>query len=402
MKRRILTAVAGVFLAITLTLSMCLCFIDSPATAASSELAGYFQINYAPAVFSKTEILGSEAFNVTIHGNATCIKDNSLLSLVKRGRVTGNVIATHSVSGTQVTLNSFYTINIDPFPSHLDDSVNMTVAASLQFPAHGEAGQYNITAQAVKAEVWVFGDWMNVTDYIPASATLGTVNYTPMPATTGTSANTTPTSTSTPTPTPVPTFFKLTINLWNATASNWRIDGGGFLLEDVNANSSDGSIGINIPANTKGLGADLEPLTSIMITPSNTALTPGKGYQVVAAYDCKPDGASFAPAIELTLYYNPANLPAGSNETKLVVAYFDNAHPDGKLITDNLAIDTTKHTVTFHTSHFSDFAILAPVDSEGDSSSAVLPRIIALSIIALGLVLIIVVVIKKRLISLRK
>lgn len=399
MKRKIVTAITGVFLTITTVLSLCLCLIDSPATAASSDLAGYFHINYDPAAFSKTEILGSEAFSATIHGNATCIKYSSYLELVKRGRVTGNVIAIHSVSGTRITLNSSYTITIDPFPSHLNDSVNMTVTASLQFPAHGEAGQYNIIAQAVKAEVWVWGGWQDVTDYVPASETLGTVNYTPAPVTPGTSSTPAPTPTPTPTPTLVLPASRLTISLWSANASSWRIDGSGFLLEEARVNSSNGSVGINIPANTRVLGANMEPIASIIIGPSNTALTPGKGYQVVAAYDCLPDGASFAPAIELTFAYNPDNLPAGADETNLKVAYFDKTHPNGELLTGDLAIDTDNHTVTFRTGHFSDFAVLASTGNETVSSTSSLPLIIAIGLIALGLILILIVVIRKRRLS---
>jgi hypothetical protein len=395
MKRETLTAIIGVFLTITAILSICFCFIASPATAASSELAGYFKINYDPAVFSQTEILGNEAFNVTIHGNATCIKD---LPAIEKGRITGNVTAVHSVSGKQVTLNSTYTITIDRFPYHLNDSVNMTVTVLLQFPAHEEAGEYSVTAETIKAEICKYSTWLDVTDVIPASEPLGAVNYTPAPVTPTPS----PTASPVTSPTPVPTFSRLTISLWHTNASAWRIDGQGHLLEEASANSSDGSIRINISANTTALGPDTEPLDSIVIAPSYTAPTPGKGYQVVAAYNCKPDSASFVPAIELTLSYNPANLPAGSNETKLVVAYFDNAHPAGKLITDNLTIDTNNHTVTFHTSHFCDFAILAPAASEGGASTSSLPLIIALGTIALGLVLMMIAVIRKWRQSLRK
>ena len=198
MKRRTLTAIIGVFLTITTIVSICICLI-TPSPALSMDLGGYFQVNYNPAVFSKTDIVGSEAFTVTIHGNATCIKD--LPMTVKKGRATGNVTAVHSVSGHQIILQATYTVDIDPFPSHQGDHAEMTVTAPLQFPAHGEAGQYSVIAETVKAEIYFLGGWSDVTDMIPASETLGTVNYTPASVTPTPTPTETPTSGVTPTPT---------------------------------------------------------------------------------------------------------------------------------------------------------------------------------------------------------
>jgi hypothetical protein len=430
MKRKISTAAIGIFLTITTILSVCLCCINSPEIAEASWPSECFSITYT-AVFSKTEILGNESFSVTIHGNATCINDSDTcsFSVVKKARVTFNVTAVHS--GSEVILQSSgYIILISPFPSTKGQSVDRTVTIPLQFPAHGEAGEYSVIANIVKAEIYISG-WGNApAGVVPAGVTLGTVSYatesatptptlTPTPTVEPTVASTAeptatpiveptvtptvePTATPTVEPSPTPTATPsstLTINLPDGTAASWAINSNGLLLEDVKVDSSDGSISIKIPASTKVLGADMEPLAAISVMPSNATLPPVKGYQFVAAYDCGPDGASFDPGIELTLAYNPDNLPSGSDEIKLTVAYFDQEHPDGELLNGDITVDTGMHTVTFRTGHFSDFAILALDEAGGGSIPAVLPKIIAVGIVVLVLALITIVVIKKRRVS---
>ena len=99
-----------------LAVSLCLA-IPSPAAALSME--DYFNISYDPVSFSDTEIDGDEVFYATVRGRATCTADLPLP--VREARITGRVIAEHTVSGTRVTLNPSYTITIDPFPRTKDD-----------------------------------------------------------------------------------------------------------------------------------------------------------------------------------------------------------------------------------------------------------------------------------------
>jgi hypothetical protein len=161
--------------------------------AASSESAGdYFNLIYDPAIFSKTDIVRNEAFSITIHGNATCTDD---LPPIRRGRIIGRVVAINISTGHRIIINSQYTLNIDPFPEDPGDYTEMTVTMPLQFPASDIPGDYSVVGETIRAEVYLLGDWEDVTDTVPVSKELGSVHY----ATSRTA--------STPTPNPTQTLI---------------------------------------------------------------------------------------------------------------------------------------------------------------------------------------------------
>ncbi|MFC1950558.1 hypothetical protein ACFLWD_02710 [Chloroflexota bacterium] len=116
-----------------LTLILVLCsipFISHSATALSVE--DYFEINYAPMEFSKTEIQGNEIFYATIEAEATCVSDLPLA--VTEVSINGRVIAEHQVSGVRVTLNSSYDVTIYSFPNTAGETSQSSEVVSLRFP----------------------------------------------------------------------------------------------------------------------------------------------------------------------------------------------------------------------------------------------------------------------------
>ncbi|MBI2133214.1 hypothetical protein HYU11_00880 [Candidatus Woesearchaeota archaeon] len=73
-------------------------------------------------------------------------------------------------------------------------------------------------------------------------------------------------------------------------------------------------------------------------------------------YEALPEGASFSPAIKMTISYNPSLLPPGTPEESLVIAYHD---PDKDLwITLDSEVDQDNNQVKATVSHFSKFAIV--------------------------------------------
>lgn len=191
--------------AIALVTVILLCLISSPPAAAQIA-EEYFQISYEPVGFSKTEIHGDEVFYATLQGHATCTKD--LPVSVSEARITGKVIAEHTVSGTQVTLNSSYTTIIKRFPYKAGDTIEINEVIYLQFPYQGESGDYDITLEIGEAEIKIFLWWVDVRDYLPQDLDqlIGTLNYiagveSPTPTITLTPA-VTPTATATPKATP--------------------------------------------------------------------------------------------------------------------------------------------------------------------------------------------------------
>lgn len=189
-------------LAVALTLAGALSLMSS-SPASAQDLSENFQLGYDPVSFSKSEIHGSEAFSATILGRATCIKD--LPVSVSEATLTSQVIAEHVASGTKVTLNSSYTISIKPFPSKKGETVEISQAVPLQFPAQAESGDYNVIGKIVEAKVKVGFMWIEVTGYLPQDQLMGSLKYiAPQPTSTPTSAPT-PTLPPTLTPTPPPT-----------------------------------------------------------------------------------------------------------------------------------------------------------------------------------------------------
>ncbi|MFC1995755.1 hypothetical protein ACFLVM_02655 [Chloroflexota bacterium] len=161
-------------LVITLILAVSLLPVGAPAAAQSVE--EYFELSFDPVSFSKTEINGSEAFNITIRGRATCTQD--LPMPASEASFTSHVIAEHTVSGTRVTLNPSYTVTIEPFPSKKGDTTEINQDVPLQFPAQAESGDYNVIGELIEAEVKVAFVWIPVTDYLPPKQVMGSLKFT--------------------------------------------------------------------------------------------------------------------------------------------------------------------------------------------------------------------------------
>lgn len=176
-------------LALILILAVSLWLI-SPFPAAAQSIADYFQLSYDPVSFSQNEIQGSEVFYATLQGRATCSQD--LPVPASEASITSRVVAEHTVSGARVTLNSSYTVTINPFPSKEGDTTEINQDVPLKFPAQAESGDYNVIGKLVEAKVKVAFVWGEVTDYLPQEQLMGMVEY----------IATEPAPTSEPTPTP--------------------------------------------------------------------------------------------------------------------------------------------------------------------------------------------------------
>jgi hypothetical protein len=172
---------ALVYLIACLTLVVTLCLISASPATAQDDLAKNFQFSYDPVSFDKSEIHGSEAFHATISGHVTCTKN--LPMAASEASITSRVVAVHTATGTEVTLNSSYTAAIKPFPSKKGETAEVSQAVPLQFPAQALTGDYNVIGRIIEAKVKVLFAWVDVTGYLPQKQIMGTVKYTaPEPA----------------------------------------------------------------------------------------------------------------------------------------------------------------------------------------------------------------------------
>ena len=115
---------------------------------------------------------------------------------------------------------------------------------------------------------------------------------------------------------------------------------------------------LTIPVGTIVKDAAGNPLsTSItMVYTKTTADSIG----AITAYDLGPSGTTFAPAIDLAISYDTADIPAGMSESDLLIRMYDGT----KWVDLVTTVDTTAHIATAKVSHFTIFALFAAVPKE--------------------------------------
>jgi hypothetical protein len=162
-------------------------------------------------------------------------------------------------------------------------------------------------------------------------------------------------STSTPTPTPTPST--VVTNVFGI-AGSFTINSTGIILTTVTFTSTDGKLTVTIPAGTKALDKNGNPLTTFTININTSQPAPPAGTAIIGlAYSFLPDGATFAPPIILNWSYDPNTLPSGAAEKDLYVVYWDGVQWQSVGGTVNLVT----HTVTAYVSHFSAYALMGKI-----------------------------------------
>ena len=159
----------------------------------------------------------------------------------------------------------------------------------------------------------------------------------------------TPTPTSGPTPPPIPTPTPIDIS--------GSISGTGTVTQNIVYSVLGGQAVVNIAQGTKALTGTGGPLQSIMVEEECFSIPPAAAgaYIIGCAYDYTPKGATFSPAATMTLKYDPGQVPAGVDESKLVIAYYDTTA--SRWVGIPSTADTVHHIVTAQVGHFSLFTI---------------------------------------------
>jgi hypothetical protein len=79
---------------------------------------------------------------------------------------------------------------------------------------------------------------------------------------------------------------------------------------------------------------------------------------VTLAYEFSPAGATFTPAVPLTFIYEAKTLPAGFEQSRLVVALWNAEAKEWETI-EGAVVDSAKATITVMIDHFSIYTVLA-------------------------------------------
>jgi TolB protein len=140
----------------------------------------------------------------------------------------------------------------------------------------------------------------------------------------------------------------------NATASaGFRIECG--VVMDGSGGTAatpDGKARVDVPS-----GA-LTDSTVISVVPAPDSLlpSPAPGYVTGSAYQYRPDGTQFSKPVQITIVYDPANVPSGASESSIRLHTVQN----GQWVpVTGSTVDTTLHTVTGQATHFSIYGAVA-------------------------------------------
>jgi hypothetical protein len=118
------------------------------------------------------------------------------------------------------------------------------------------------------------------------------------------------------------------------------------------AATPDGKARVDVPS-----GA-LSDTTIISVVPAADSLlpSPAPGYVTGSAYHYRPDGTQFSKPVQITIVYDPANVPSGASESSVRLHTVEN----GQWVpVSGSVVDTSLHTVTGQTTHFSIYGAVA-------------------------------------------
>ncbi len=328
-------------LIIALTTALCLVSVSSnPASAVSPQ--DYFSFSY-DVQLSKSRVQGSELFEATIKATGNCTNTLPLpFSVASEAEITGRIIARHQASGANVTLNSSYTLTIDPFPGQEGETTQVQLVVPLHFPSWSQPGTYSVIAELTEASV----SGISVTVLLPSSQTVqtvGSITYVAPDVVGGGGGGGGGGGTAT---------TKVNISGVSATTS-LMVNSSGVVQETCQLKTLDERASLDIVKGTKLLDSRGNALASLSGSEVGTPPAPPPGTAIVSAVDFGPDGATFEPVITLTMDYDPESLPDGMTEDELYIIYWDSS----RWQTLPSVLDTEANTVSAQISHFTQFAI---------------------------------------------
>ncbi|HET9424484.1 MAG TPA: hypothetical protein VFO55_03860 [Gemmatimonadaceae bacterium] len=148
--------------------------------------------------------------------------------------------------------------------------------------------------------------------------------------------------------------FDVAITKPGAVPVKFRIEQGAMRLSFAAVGASGGSVSagggtasLDIPA---GALASATPITVEQLEPG-----PADARVVGDVFEFGPDGTTFATPVTITLAFDPAALPADVSPRRLRLHTFVNG---AWRVIPGSSVDTTSHTVSGETAHFSTYAIL--------------------------------------------
>ena len=151
--------------------------------------------------------------------------------------------------------------------------------------------------------------------------------------------------------------LKLSIDIMGEK-TEWLRNSAGKVIEDVTATSADGKITLKIYEGTFALDADGEPVTEISIVLVDPLVkAPTTDNQFIYMYKLSPDGATFSQPIDISINYDPADLPKSPDQLALKIYSFDNVREEWNEMP--CLVDIGINTVSLSIHHLSIYVLSA-------------------------------------------
>jgi hypothetical protein len=154
----------------------------------------------------------------------------------------------------------------------------------------------------------------------------------------------------------------------NITDVSGVVTGEGVFTEKVTAKSVGSKGQVVISEGTIGKTKEGQPLTEIWILETDREPPPPPEDNTIVGivYNAGPGGTTFDRPITITLAYNPADIPQGTDEGTLIIALWDEAVGEWIPI-DGCTVNRANKTISAQVSQFSRYTILAPPSSQPDT-----------------------------------
>ncbi|MFC1921405.1 Ig-like domain-containing protein [Chloroflexota bacterium] len=133
------------------------------------------------------------------------------------------------------------------------------------------------------------------------------------------------------------------------------IDSAGIFTADAIAQSEDKQCNLQIETGVKALDKYGNKFTSIIMLEDDSPPTPPENNELVGkVYEIDPSGATFEPAIIMTMGYDTGTLSENVSEETMYIAYWTGTEWSAFEST----VNTETHTVSAETTHFTKFALI--------------------------------------------
>ncbi len=108
---------------------------------------------------------------------------------------------------------------------------------------------------------------------------------------------------------------------------------------------------------------------SLNVTVQEQSATSPAGFTLLGhVFEIGPTGTQFSKPVNITLHYNPADIPTGVNETDINIYWYN--EQTNSWVDMGGTVDTTAHTVTIQVTHLSKYAMMVSSADTGSGGSS--------------------------------